>query len=162
MVASQEQYSTGVLMCQEGKLPGNKRREMSNHSVSIEKVDDDHRVMVVPKNGQGWTTVGGDSEAGHYVGFTLTKSVMDDVSFDGRPWSGEEWVKEVHRRDGVMGQWGERDLCKWADGKFDSLAMEMPDEDKQDAQMLLVRYLYIIQELSVILRDNLVKGERVN
>ena len=103
-------------------------------------MNDNEKVVIVPWNGEGWTSVGdSDEREKDYIGFVLPNQ-----------YAGDDPAKQV------MGQWDENDIAKWAKGNLDTTLKEM--QPNIPAEVAIARYRALIHELSIIVFDNVVKS----
>ena len=104
-------------------------------------MNNNEKIVIVPWNGEGWTTVGdSDQRERDYIGFVLPNE------YDGKD-------GPVHQ---VLGQWNEDDIARWAKGFLDSTGKELPPNSS--AETMIARYRALIHELSIIIFDNVVKS----
>ncbi len=103
-------------------------------------MNDNEKIVIVPWNGEGWTTVGdSDQRERDYIGFVLPNEYTSD-----------DLAKQV------IGQWDEADIAKWAKGFLDTTGKELTPNSS--AEVMIARYRALIHELSIIVFDNVVKS----
>jgi hypothetical protein len=114
--------------------------EIEARLIAANAMTENERIRIVPDGGASWTSVGGQSLRGfNYVGFVVP-------------------LDSKYEPVGVMGDWMESDIAQWALGYFETTMKEMKDKSPE---LVKLRYEALIQQLSTIVYDVVVKSRPV-